>query len=201
MSKRDSATEDLIKDTAKRIFFAEGRFNATTQEIADAAGVNRTLVHYYFRSKDQLFKRVMEDGRNEFHKKMEEMDHPELSFKQKMKHLINIWMEQGLKYPFLDSYLLSQIIDPKELDSLIEEGKHPDNEKIEGFLKEIKKEMKAGNIVTMNPVHFLLNMASLISYPIIMRPLLERTLPISKKEFDAIMADREAAILKTLFLK
>ncbi|MCH5688000.1 hypothetical protein LWM68_29280 [Niabella sp. W65] len=61
--------------------------------------------------------------------------------------------------------------------------------------------MKAGNIVTMNPVHFLLNMASLISYPIIMRPLLERTLPISKKEFDAIMADREAAILKTLFLK
>ncbi|MCH5688001.1 TetR/AcrR family transcriptional regulator [Niabella sp. W65] len=113
MSKRDSATEDLIKDTAKRIFFAEGRFNATTQEIADAAGVNRTLVHYYFRSKDQLFKRVMEDGRNEFHKKMEEMDHPELSFKQKMKHLINIWMEQGLKYPFWIATCCPRLLIPK----------------------------------------------------------------------------------------
>ena len=42
-TKKDEATEELIKNTAKRLFFGEGKFNATTQEIADAAGVNRTL--------------------------------------------------------------------------------------------------------------------------------------------------------------
>ncbi len=47
-----SSTENLIKETAMRVFFKEGRFTATTQEIADAAGVNRTLLHYYFRSRD-----------------------------------------------------------------------------------------------------------------------------------------------------
>ena len=70
MSTKDSATEDLIKETAKRIFFAEGRFNATTQEIADAAGVNRTLVHYYFRSRDLLFEKVWMEGQTEFKDKL-----------------------------------------------------------------------------------------------------------------------------------
>ena len=39
-------TQELIKETAKRLFFGEGRFDATTQEIADAAGVNRTLINF-----------------------------------------------------------------------------------------------------------------------------------------------------------
>ncbi|HYD90018.1 MAG TPA: helix-turn-helix domain-containing protein, partial [Flavobacterium sp.] len=54
-AKEQQDTERLIKETAKRVFFGEGRFNATTQEIADAAGVNRTLINYYFRSRDKLF--------------------------------------------------------------------------------------------------------------------------------------------------
>jgi len=44
----DCQTEKLILDTAMRVFFAEGRINATTQDIADTAGVNRTLINYYF---------------------------------------------------------------------------------------------------------------------------------------------------------
>jgi TetR/AcrR family transcriptional regulator len=38
MSTRDTGTEQLIRDTAKHLFFAEGKLHATTQEIADAAG-------------------------------------------------------------------------------------------------------------------------------------------------------------------
>ena len=47
-------TEELIKETAKRMFFGEGRFHATTQEIADEAKVNRTMINYYFRSRNNL---------------------------------------------------------------------------------------------------------------------------------------------------
>ena len=44
MSKKEQ-TEELIKATAKKLFFVQGKFDATTQEIADAAGVNRTLIN------------------------------------------------------------------------------------------------------------------------------------------------------------
>ncbi|RYD69366.1 MAG: TetR/AcrR family transcriptional regulator, partial [Sphingobacteriales bacterium] len=34
MAGKDKGTENHIKETAKRVFFKEGRFNATTQDIA-----------------------------------------------------------------------------------------------------------------------------------------------------------------------
>ena len=42
-TKKDQ-TQELIKETTKKLFFVQGRFDVTTQEIADEAGVNRTLI-------------------------------------------------------------------------------------------------------------------------------------------------------------
>lgn len=200
MSVKDSHTEKLIRDTAMRIFFKEGRFHATTQDIADAAGVNRTLVHYYFRSRDILFKQVFEEGRAAFFKELDEMVQPEHSFRVKIEHLIDIWMEQGIEYPFLDTYLVSQLNNPSVLEELTE-NRVGNADRKDAFYKEIKAEMKAGTIAKMEPMQFLLNLAAMVSYPIIMRPLLERALSIDAKEFNKIIAGRKEAILKTIFLK
>ncbi|WP_460761068.1 TetR/AcrR family transcriptional regulator [Niabella terrae] len=200
MSAKDSNTEKLIRDTAMRVFFREGRFQATTQEIADAAGVNRTLVHYYFRSRDQLFQKVLEEGRVEFYKKIDEIVKPEQSFRDKIKHLIDIWMEQGMKYPFLDTYLVSQLNKP-EMVAALTANDNSNRQKINAFYADIRAEMEAGNIASMEPIHFLLNLAAMVSYPIIMRPLLERALEMNTISFNLIIQGRKEAILKTVFLK
>ena len=200
MSKKDNATEELIKNTAKQIFFAEGKFGATTQEIADAAGVNRTLVHYYFRSKDVLLKKILEDGRAEFHKKIEDLLHPEASFKDKMKHLIDVWMEDGLKFPFLDTYLVSKIGNAEELEELIE-GAKKDASKIKEFIAEIEEEMERGNIAKMNPYQFILNIVSLVAHPIIMAPLFSRAFNLSESKYRKLIQERKTVILETLFKK
>ena len=44
----DQDTEKLIKDTAMKVFFAEGRFNATTQEIADACQFSLDSLEYIY---------------------------------------------------------------------------------------------------------------------------------------------------------
>ncbi len=58
-TKKDQ-TQELIKETTKKLFFVQGRFDVTTQEIADEAGVNRTLINYYFRSRDNLVQIVFD---------------------------------------------------------------------------------------------------------------------------------------------
>ena len=63
-------TEELIKETAKRMCFAEGRFHATTQEIADEAKVNRTLINYYFRSRNNLISIIYEEATQEIRSKV-----------------------------------------------------------------------------------------------------------------------------------
>ncbi len=54
-------TEFKIITAARKVFLRKGMDGARMQEIADEAGINKSLLHYYFRSKDKLFDRVFSD--------------------------------------------------------------------------------------------------------------------------------------------
>ncbi len=49
------STEDKILHAAYKIFLLFGYHGTTIQQIAMQAGVNKSAVHYYFRSKDRLY--------------------------------------------------------------------------------------------------------------------------------------------------
>src|SRR3954468_21018046 len=100
MAVKDKGTEQLIKDTAKRIFFSEGKLHATTQDIADAAGVNRTLLNYYFRSRDILFEQVATEARADMSALLDVVFVADLDFKEKIQQLINVFMDQAMQYPY-----------------------------------------------------------------------------------------------------
>src|SRR5690606_217884 len=100
----DIDTEELIKETAKRVFFGEGRFKATTQEIADAAGVNRTLINYYFRSRNNLFEIVFQDAQTKENAIAEQIIFSDLPFHQKIEKYLDLFFEQAKKYPYLEIY-------------------------------------------------------------------------------------------------
>jgi AcrR family transcriptional regulator len=48
-------TEQIILEAAEKVFLQKGLKGATTQEIAAEAGVNKSLLHYYFRTKESLY--------------------------------------------------------------------------------------------------------------------------------------------------
>ena len=59
---RDRDTEQRILDAAHRVFLRRGTAGARMQEIADEAAVNKALLHYYFRSKDEILFEVHRIG-------------------------------------------------------------------------------------------------------------------------------------------
>ena len=55
MTTSGENTEIQILVAAREVFIAKGYESARMQEIADRAGINKALLHYYFRSKENLF--------------------------------------------------------------------------------------------------------------------------------------------------
>lgn len=100
--------EELIKQTAKELFFSKGYLHATTQEIADAAGVNRALINYYFRSRDLLFETVYREAVDGLKQKLGEVINSNIPFKQKLENFIDVYMEELVKYPYRDHFLLQK---------------------------------------------------------------------------------------------
>lgn len=193
--KKDEVTEELIKSTAMRLFFVEGKFNATTQEIADAAGVNRTLINYYFRSRDNLFNQIFEEAQITELQKSESIMFSELPFKEKIAQFIDYNMEMAVEYPYLEIYLVTQI------NQGCAYGKQDHIEKMmPEFFRQIETEIKNGNIQKMAPIQFVMNMISLISFPLCMRPLIQESMKIDDKEYVEILNDRKKIILQSLFI-
>lgn len=197
MSKQEKKeqTEKLIKETAKNLFFVQGRFDATTQEIADEAGVNRTLINYYFRSRDALIQIVFDEAQKVEREKSEIIQDSSLGFKEKITLFIEGSLSTSLQYPYLETYIVSQINKGSCHKKDIEE------EYKEKMLQDIQTEMDLGNIEKMEPIQFIFNMVSLLIFPSAVRPLFMENMMIDDKEFDRLIADRKNIILNILFKK
>ncbi|RZK11851.1 MAG: TetR/AcrR family transcriptional regulator [Flavobacterium sp.] len=194
--RKDEATEVHIKNTAKRLFFGEGKFNATTQEIADAAGVNRTLINYYFRSRDKLFDLVFADAQAREQERTESIIFSELPFKAKIAEFIDDTFDMAKEYPYMEMYLVTQFNqgcyfkDEEGMDRMLKK-----------FYEEFEVAMEEGLIRKTDPIQFILNMISLTSFPIAMRPLFQKTMHLTDQEYDKILLDRKEIIMDTLFIK
>jgi TetR/AcrR family transcriptional regulator len=195
MAIRDTGTEQLIKDTAKRIFFAEGKLNATTQDIADAAGMSRTLVNYYFRSRDILFEQVLKEGMEDMRARLDKELMTDLPFKRKVERFIDIFYTELTAYPYKESFMISEInshgwVTPPKERSI----------PLQNFLKEIQTAMDEGLVKKMKPVNFIINLFSLMAYPLLTRPLFKWIFDLNDPQYEKLLTERKRMILDLLFI-
>ena len=196
MAARDTGTEQLIKDTAKEVFFTKGQLYATTQDIADAAGICRTSLHYYFRSREELMKQVFNEAINELNGELRKIIESELPFKEKVAGLVTFFLNESIIYPYREIFLVTEMLsDNLGVFKLSEEGAPH----IKAFLKEINKEIKAGNIMQMQPVQFMMNIIALASHPLIVSPLHKGLFQLSDNQYDRLMTERKKLVVEMLF--
>ncbi|MGZ6540298.1 MAG: TetR/AcrR family transcriptional regulator, partial [Bacteroidia bacterium] len=67
----DTSTEGKILEAAKEVFMKYGLYGARMQDIADTAGINKALLHYYFRNKEKLFDKIFENALGRFFEHMD----------------------------------------------------------------------------------------------------------------------------------
>ena len=70
MTEKDKLTEEKIFDSATEIFIKKGFEGARMQDIADHAGINKSLLHYYYRTKERLFNEVFENITDRIYRKL-----------------------------------------------------------------------------------------------------------------------------------
>lgn len=192
MASKDKKTEQHIIDTAMHVFFTEGRLHATTQDIADTAQVNRTLIHYYFKSRDQLFDTVFERARLESIRETQSLLCAALPFRNKIEQFVEVFLLRLQTYPFLEISMTASIQEGIYLKDKPEAF-------MQQFITEVQQEMDKGTIQRSNPVHFIMNLFSLVVYPFIVKPLNQHLFGLNEQEYENIVKERKSVIMNTLF--
>src|SRR5205809_3897614 len=106
VNKRDDTTEQRILTAAKKIFLAKGLDGARMQDIADEAGINKAMLHYYFRSKDKLFETIFEEVAIHFLPRITEIFESDKSLFKKIEAFCEVYIEQVKQMPYLPFFVL-----------------------------------------------------------------------------------------------
>jgi len=200
---KDITTEQIILETAEKLFLEKGFAMTSTTEIARIVGCNQALVHYYFRTKDRLFDAVFEKNANRFVTAFLETMEENIPFEEKVRKKIETQydiLKANPKLPFLIFNELNT--NPERLNLLKEKlGDLPRT----FFFKmgnELKEEIEKGTIRPMTAIDLMLTILSLNLVLFLASPVLKVITGMTETEFQNLIENRKreniTVILKSL---
>ncbi len=184
-------TERKILEAARKVFISKGMHGARMQEIADEAGINKALLHYYFRSKDKLFQAIFRETFQELMPKAMGIFKEEGSFEDKLRLFISNYIDTISKNHFLPVFVFNEINqNPEMLTEFVDRLKPLQ----QVLATELQKEISTGKYRHISPVQFFSNIIAMTLFPFLAKPLLTSAFAMGDEHFQAFLEERKILI-------
>lgn len=185
-------TEQQILDAAKTIFQEKGMNGARMQEIADKAGINKAMLHYYYRSKQLLFEAVFKKAFALLAPQLNAILNDDSSIQDKIKNFTKDYISFILKHPYLPNFVIQELNrNPAFIQKIQENEAFPNLDK---FNAQVAKEVDAGLLKPIDGKQLFVHIVSLNIFPFVATPLLNGFLKLSDKEFKTLMEQRKTEV-------
>ena len=196
---REQSMESIILETAERLFLDKGFALTSTTEIVREAGCNQALVHYYFRTKEQLFIRIFEEKIKIFAGAFFSIDEKPGTFLEKLTRKIEAHFDiiaQNPKIPFL---IINEITtNPQRIKALHKSiGEYPASI-IRKVNEELEEAIAQGEVRPITVLDLILTVLSLNVLPQLLRPILEEVMPLPPEEVQKLIARRKEENVKLI---
>jgi TetR/AcrR family transcriptional regulator len=190
MTEHEKQTEEKIFESATDVFIDKGMDGARMQDIANHAGINKSLLHYYYRTKDQLFNAVFEKIAGQMFKKFAPVLDENLTLEEKIRFFFREHISFLQRNPRLPSFLLNELNrNPARIRKLIQSI---DVEKLWLTLeKQHKDELKKYNITRETIPQLMSSIAAISVFPFAARGILEGIFNKMGIDFDDYMEQRK----------
>jgi len=187
------STEEKILTAAREVFFQKGFSGARMQDIADEAGINKALLHYYFRSKEKLFETIFREAFEKLVPQIVIAFSSDLPFFDKIRAFCHAYVTMAVDNPFIPIFILNEMhTNPEGFQKTFGDipGKVPHT-----LLKTvIKKAVDDDLIRPIDPPQLIMNILSLCMFPTISRPMFQLVMNISDTQFKKMSELRKTEV-------
>ncbi|MFH5832984.1 TetR/AcrR family transcriptional regulator [Halalkalibaculum sp. DA3122] len=193
MTAQEKDTEELIFEAACRVFHRKGYDGARMQEIADEADINKSMLHYYYRSKDKLFTMVYQREMSRFFPIIFNVLDSDIPFDEKVDRLIAAYYSFLSKNPRISQFIIHEMNqNPERLRNFIRErGIHPPKK----FLKQIQEEVDRGNMDPIEPKQLMASIVGLILFPFLAETMVKGIFELDEAGYREFLEKRKDFLL------
>jgi AcrR family transcriptional regulator len=197
-----SDTETQILEAAHRVFLRRGTAGARTQEIADEAGVNKALLHYYFRTKERLAEAVFLRAARTLFPQMLEVLASARPLREKIQRAVEVELDLLDQNPYLPGYIISEFqYRPEAFRDLltnalpVEAVRRAVFEKIQA---QLDAEAEAGRLRPARAEDFVVSLMAQLVFPYAAAPVLDTILGLDDEARQAMTERRRRGLADAL---
>lgn len=196
MTAKGISTEENILNVAREVFMRNGYSGTTMQQIADEAGINKSLLHYYYRSKEKLFGQIFAEVFSQFIPELGKIFMTDMSLEEKIRAFVDSYIEGFIRNPLIPIFVMQELsTNPQHLADLIKKsGIDP-----EMVIKMISESLKNEDLNIKDPKQFMVNMIGLCVFPFAAQPLIQRLIfNNDEKAYSKFLLERKSEVSEFL---
>ncbi len=190
---KNENTESQILEAAKNVFQRKGMDGSRMQEIANEAGINKAMLHYYYRSKQILFEAVFKNAFSLLAPQLNKILNDDSSVIEKVRNFTSNYITFISKHPYLPSFIVQEVNrNPEFIFKMKENNSSFPN--LDKFKKQVDSDVKNGSIKPINAEQLFINIISLSIFPFVASPLIKALTNINDIRYKEIIEDRKTEV-------
>lgn len=199
MKNEETNTGQAILKAAEELFLEQGFEQTTTKQIAQRAGCNQALLHYYYRTKDNLFVQIFEEKAKFIATHFLDINLTTQTLEERISQMVELHFELFRKNPRLVPFLLKEVLsDPVRVAPILDKIKQY-MVKIFGKIDEaLHEEIEKGAARPVSTLNVILTLVSLDMAPFIIAPVLQRVLDLTDEQLDEQLDKRKPEVVEIL---
>lgn len=195
------SAEERILAAARKIFIKKGYDGARMQEIADEAGINKAMLHYYFRNKDLLYERIFAEFTSKLFPNINAVvNNDSLDIFEKIEKFVETYIFFLSQNPDIPVFIIGEMSKRPEVLQKVFSEKEAKNEApmVAKFAMELMQESAKGKIKPMNPFHFMISVVAMCAFPFAAKPMMQVFLKMSEEDFNLFLQERKKEVVAML---
>jgi len=188
MVENNNTTENQIFEAALKVFHKKGLAGARMQEIADEAGINKSMLHYYFRSKEQLFSQIFLQSFKRFIGGILPLLNADNTWEEKIPEIMGHYANVMQNNPHLAGFVISELRqNAGAFGDILKQNALLNSV----FFKQLQEAIQKKEIRNVHPVQIWVSVISSIIFPYIAEPMVKVTLDLQGDNWDMFITNRK----------
>lgn len=199
MKNEETNTGQAILKAAEELFLEQGFEQTTTKQIAQRAGCNQALLHYYYRTKDNLFVQIFEEKVKFIATHFLDINSTAQTLEERISQMVEVHFELFRKNPRLIPFLLKEVLsDPVRVAPILDKIKQYMVKIFAKIDEALHEEIEKGAARPVSTLNVILTLVSLDMAPFIIAPVLQRVLDLTDEQLDEQLDKRKQEVVEIL---
>jgi AcrR family transcriptional regulator len=194
--------QERILKAAEELFLEQSLAKTTMTQIARKAGCNQALLHYYFRTKENLFEQIFEDKVRLLFAGVLEVESAGGLFMDKIRLMVGAHFDFLRQNPRLVPFVVNEVMfDRGRLESLIQKLHHYPESIFAKLVPQLQEQIRNGRIRPIEPMDLIITVVSLNVAPFLIMPLVAVASGADDAELDKVYEARKQENIETIMAR